>query len=51
MLSSKTYAVLEDSMCLYRTTQLTGKPAGARPVYRGRWCAVTGSWLYLNAVH
>ncbi|MGH0160582.1 UNVERIFIED_CONTAM: hypothetical protein FKN15_054661 [Acipenser sinensis] len=21
--------------------QLTGKPAGARPVYRGRWCAVS----------
>ncbi|MGH0180202.1 UNVERIFIED_CONTAM: hypothetical protein FKN15_003596 [Acipenser sinensis] len=22
--------------------QLTGKPAGARPDYRGRWCAVGG---------
>ncbi|MGH0137342.1 UNVERIFIED_CONTAM: hypothetical protein FKN15_073942 [Acipenser sinensis] len=21
--------------------QLTGKPTGARPVYRGRWCAVS----------
>ncbi|MGH0161327.1 UNVERIFIED_CONTAM: hypothetical protein FKN15_047547 [Acipenser sinensis] len=24
-----------------RTTQLTGNPAGARPDYRGRWCAVS----------
>ncbi|MGH0136742.1 UNVERIFIED_CONTAM: hypothetical protein FKN15_049771 [Acipenser sinensis] len=26
--------------------QLTGKPAGARPDYRGRWCAPTGQLFH-----
>ncbi|MGH0172786.1 UNVERIFIED_CONTAM: hypothetical protein FKN15_063892 [Acipenser sinensis] len=29
--------------------QLTGKPAGARPDYRGRWCAPTGLLAYLDS--
>ncbi|MGH0132882.1 UNVERIFIED_CONTAM: hypothetical protein FKN15_067661 [Acipenser sinensis] len=30
--------------------QLTGKPAGARPDYRGRWCAMMSSPA-LNFIH
>ncbi|MGH0138058.1 UNVERIFIED_CONTAM: hypothetical protein FKN15_026035 [Acipenser sinensis] len=33
--------------------QLTGKPAGARPVYRGRWCACAGeeNWVDSRTIY
>ncbi|MGH0169902.1 UNVERIFIED_CONTAM: hypothetical protein FKN15_057649 [Acipenser sinensis] len=29
--------------------QLTGKPAGARPDYRGRWCAIWTAYIHCTA--
>ncbi|MGH0136217.1 UNVERIFIED_CONTAM: hypothetical protein FKN15_068294 [Acipenser sinensis] len=37
--------VSEDNAAL---RQLAGKPAGARPDYRGRWCAVNGFRSYVD---